>query len=87
MGKIVAIGGGSMEERETLAIDREVVRLTGSRRPRALLIPTASYDNPERYDVFQNLYGGEKAEPWTGPNAVQEYLRRSGALESVPECL
>ena len=59
MGKIVAIGGGSMEERQTLAIDREVVRLTGKRKPRALLIPTASYDNPERYDVFQDMYGRE----------------------------
>ncbi len=59
MGKIIAIGGGSMEERETLAIDREVVRLTGSRRPRALLIPTASYDNPERYEIFLSTYGGE----------------------------
>ena len=59
MGKIVAIGGGSMLERETLAIDREVVRLTGKQRPRALFIPTASYDNPERYEVFQDVYGGE----------------------------
>ncbi|MCH7626738.1 MAG: peptidase E [Chloroflexi bacterium] len=59
MGKIVAIGGGSMEDRETLAIDREVVRLTGLRRPRALFIPTASYDNPERYDIFKDVYGGE----------------------------
>ena len=31
MGKIVAIGGGSMEEHETLAIDREVVRLSATR--------------------------------------------------------
>ena len=42
MGKIVAIGGGSMLERETLDIDREVVRLSGKQRPRALFIPTAS---------------------------------------------
>ncbi len=59
MGKIVAIGGGSMQERETLAIDREVVRLAGKRRPRALFMPTASYDNPERYEIFQDIYGGD----------------------------
>ncbi len=59
MGKIVAIGGGSMQERETLAIDREVVRLAGKRRPRGLFIPTAIYDNPERYEIFQDVYGGE----------------------------
>ena len=59
MGKIVAIGGGSMQERETLAIDREVVRLAGKRRPRALFIPITSYDNPERYEIFQEVYGGD----------------------------
>ena len=29
MGKLVAIGGGEMAERETLAIDTEIVSLTG----------------------------------------------------------
>ena len=59
MGKIIAIGGGSMEERETLAIDREVVSLAEKRQPRALFIPTASYDNPERYEIFRSVYGVE----------------------------
>ncbi len=58
MGKIVAIGGGSMQERETLAIDREIVGLSGKSRPRALFIPTASYDLPERYEIFREVYGG-----------------------------
>ena len=59
MRKIVAIGGGSMEERETIGIDQEVVRLSGKARPKALFIPTASYDNPERWKVFQDVYGDE----------------------------
>jgi dipeptidase E len=42
MGKIVAIGGGEMRLLETLAIDREIVALTGKARPRALFIPTAA---------------------------------------------
>jgi dipeptidase E len=57
MGKIVAIGGGSMVELETLGIDEEVVRLAGKPRPKALFIPTASSDNPERWDIFQQVYG------------------------------
>lgn len=57
--KIVAIGGGDMSAFETLRIDQEVVRLAGKARPRALFIPTASYDNPERWEVFRNVYGNE----------------------------
>ena len=33
MGKIIAIGGGSMAESETLGIDEEVVKLTGKADP------------------------------------------------------
>ena len=46
-----------MAELETLGIDEEVVRLTGKANPQALFIPTASYDNPERWDIFQKVYG------------------------------
>jgi dipeptidase E len=55
--KIVAIGGGGLALRETLAIDREIVRLTERRRPRALFIPTASSDNPDYCRAFRLIYG------------------------------
>ena len=57
MRKIVAIGGGSMDELETLAIDKEIVRLSEKSRPKALLIPTASYDRVERWEIFRKVYG------------------------------
>ena len=57
MGKIVTIGGGSMRELETLPIDKEIVELSGKSRPRALLIPTATYDSQEPLDIFQEVYG------------------------------
>jgi dipeptidase E len=57
MQKIVAIGGGGLALRETLAIDREIVRLTQRRRPRALFIPTASSDNPDYCRAFCLIYG------------------------------
>ncbi len=57
MGTIVGIGGGLMAELENLPIDRAIVDLTGKERPRALFVPTASYDSPERWQVFQNTYG------------------------------
>jgi len=46
--KIVAIGGGEIGRSgypvETTKIDREIIRLTGKKRPRFLFIPTASHD-------------------------------------------
>ena len=59
MGKIVAIGGGDFRTGETLALDQEVVGLTGKRRPRALFIPTASSDSIEHWEAFRTAYGGE----------------------------
>ena len=59
MGKLVAIGGGEMAERETLAIDKEIVSRTGKDRPSALFIPTASGDSPEYWQSFQYVYGQE----------------------------
>ena len=58
MGKIVAIGGGDLAERETLAIDREIVSLTVKDKPRALFIPTAGSDAPDYWHSFQEVYGG-----------------------------
>ena len=59
MGRIVAIGGGDIAARETLAIDREVVALTGAARPRALFIPTASGDSRDYWHAFDDVYGRE----------------------------
>jgi dipeptidase E len=56
---IVAIGGGSLGRRETLAIDRHIVHLTRKKRPRALFIPTASDDAPRYCDVFKAVYGDD----------------------------
>ena len=55
MRKIVAIGGGELSSLETLAIDREVVRLTGKRRPRALFIPTALGDSRDYWEGFKRV--------------------------------
>ena len=59
MRKIVAIGGGEMRSLETLAIDEEVLRLARTARPRALFIPTASYDSVDYWEAFQHVYGEE----------------------------
>ena len=56
--KIVAIGGGEISERETEAIDRRIIELTGKTQPKALFIPTASRDAPGYIDTFEAYYGG-----------------------------
>ena len=53
MGNIIAIGGGSNLPK----IDSEIIRRTNKKRPRALLIPTATYDRPDVYDAFQPRFG------------------------------
>jgi dipeptidase E len=55
---IIAIGGGSLKKKHTLAIDRYIVDLTGRKQPRALFIPTASNDLPEYCEAFDRIYGG-----------------------------
>ena len=57
--RIVAIGGGDLRKLETLRIDRRIVALTGKRRPRALLLPTASGDGEEYFGKFAEVYGAK----------------------------
>ncbi|MDE0055344.1 MAG: peptidase E [Gammaproteobacteria bacterium] len=57
MGSIVAIGGGAIRTLATEPLDHEIVRLAGKSRPHALLIPTASSDDPDYTPVFERVYG------------------------------
>lgn len=57
MGTIVAIGGGILENLGTLEIDKYIVELAKKQCPKALFIPTASDDDQEYIDVFNNVYG------------------------------
>lgn len=57
MGKIVAIGGGEINKHETLAIDKEIIRLSGKKYPRVLFIPTASSDSSDYINNFIDYYG------------------------------
>ena len=54
---IIAIGGGSLKKKQTLPIDRSVVKLTNKRSPRALFIPTASNDDKGYCEAFDHVYG------------------------------
>ncbi|NTW21981.1 type 1 glutamine amidotransferase-like domain-containing protein [Candidatus Falkowbacteria bacterium] len=62
MKKIIAIGGGEIGRQgfkpETTAIDREIIRLSGKAKPRALFVPTASGDAPGYVENFNKHYGG-----------------------------
>lgn len=54
---IIAIGGGSLKKKQTLPIDRYIVKLTGKKSPWALFIPTASNDQLEYCETFDRIYG------------------------------
>ena len=61
MGKIIAIGGGEIGRPgypvETTKIDRELIKLSGKKRPRFLFIPTASDDAPGYVTSVQKHFG------------------------------
>lgn len=54
--KIIAIGGGLLRKRETLPIDRFIVKESGKKIPTVLFIPTASGDLPAYVSAFTNIY-------------------------------
>ncbi len=60
--RIIAIGGGELKERTTLAIDEYIAGLAkaaaGERRANALFIPTASHDFMPYYNTFHKVYTG-----------------------------
>lgn len=45
MGKLVAIGGGNLTNRDTEAIDKKIIALSGIVSPRVLFVPAASRDD------------------------------------------
>lgn len=55
--KIVTIGGGEINENETIALDKEIVRLSGKRSPKVLFIPTASSDAIGYWEYIDNYFG------------------------------
>ena len=59
--KIVAVGGGwaqkNLKRQATLEIDREIVRLSGRRRPSLLFIPTASSDDEGYCRAVERHFG------------------------------
>jgi dipeptidase E len=54
---IVAIGGGQIRTRATLAIDREIIRLSKKKNPRLLFIPTARSDSEIYWKRFRSHFG------------------------------
>ncbi len=64
-----------MAERETLAIDREIVSLTGKDRPNALFIPTASGDSPEYWQSFPHISHINSARCIVNSNIDTRYSR------------
>ena len=60
--KIVAYGGGEIGRPghpvETTKIDKELIRLTGKKKPMVLFVPTASSDSEGYYELVKKHFGG-----------------------------
>src|SRR3989344_9292316 len=59
MKKIVAIGGGVMKTGGLLAIDEEIIGLSGKKHPKLLFLPTATSDS-ELYWFYVDKHFGKK---------------------------
>lgn len=63
MKRIIAIGGGEIKNRETLAIDAyiagEAKKAAKDRRACGLFLPTASHDCMPYYNTFHKVYTGQ----------------------------
>ena len=64
MKKIIAIGGGQIGGRpgvkiETLSIDKEIVKLSGKKKPKLLFVPTASGDAGGYVEMVKNYFGNK----------------------------
>ncbi len=70
-----------MELGENVPIHRSLVELTGLERPHALLIPTASYDEPERWDTFNTEFRDKLG----CATDVLYLLNRSPSLQELEE--
>jgi dipeptidase E len=57
--KIVAIGGGVMKTSGLLAIDKEIIRLSGKKHPKLLFLPTATSDS-ELYWYYVDKHFGKR---------------------------
>ncbi len=55
--RIVACGGVPLDAPHCRVIHRFIYDLTGERKPRALLLPTAAYDDADVYEKFRVAYG------------------------------
>ena len=59
-GIVVAIGGGGpIKKRGTLAIDRQILCLSGKKNPRLLFIPTASSDAEDYWEKIRVNTSGD----------------------------
>lgn len=59
MGKIVAIGGGELGSNETMQIDRFIVEISETPKPKLLFIPTASGDSEGYIEAVRKVYGNQ----------------------------
>ena len=56
MTRIIAIGGGDLNNGDTLSIDKQIISFSGMKNPKLLFMPTASYDSEEYSLIIKNYF-------------------------------
>lgn len=57
MSKIIAIGGGEIRKKNTLKIDKEIIKFSGKKKPKLLFLPTASSDAVGYFEKIKEYFG------------------------------
>lgn len=57
MGKIVAIGGGGVQDGELFPILERIASLAASKTPRVVFLPTAAFDDDDDEDALSEQFG------------------------------
>ena len=83
MKTIVAIGGGSIINKSTVAIDREIIRLSGKKKPKLLFIGTAMSDAEKYWYHIQRYFGDSLGCTTDVLFLLKEKLTRSDIAQKI----
>jgi dipeptidase E len=78
---IVAIGGGDIRTESTAIIDKEIIRLSGKKKPKLLFIPTASSDDEVYWRHIEKYFGGH----WGCDTDVLYLIKENPSPEEIKE--
>ena len=86
MGRIVALGGGAVDDGEVLPIIEKIYEFSGKENPRVLYLPTAGFDDMGDAEVILAPFR-ERSEDVNSLLLTDESLRKSNIYKVMDNIL